>query len=109
MIQQSSRTRNLPHHGFPGATDFLLLNLKFLIFHLSFFIFHLPFPFPLFNDKVFDDAVFDEGGVEGLFLVTHLDILKREVFQQIFVRLAYIKEILAIHVDLPQDNIVACR
>ena len=47
--------------------------------------------------------------VEGILLVRHIDILEEEIHQTILLRLTHIEEILRLHIDIPDIDIVTLR
>ena len=47
--------------------------------------------------------------IKGFFLVCDVDILKREVCHDEFVRLAYIEEIRTIHLDITDHDVITFR
>lgn len=71
------------------------------------------FLFPLFDGRavylqVLHHAVFYHSLVKGILLVLHVAVLEREIREAVFVRLAHVEEILAVHLYIAQCYVVAC-
>ena len=52
-------------------------------------------------------GVLDEIGIEGHLLIGTVDVLEGEIYQAVFIALSYIKEVVTIHLDVLDGDVVA--
>ena len=56
---------------------------------------------------IFHLAVLNQLSIKGFLLILHIDIFESEIQQAIFLTLAYIKEVLTVHLDIADGDIIA--